>query len=49
VTVQVHRIHELRSQGGEVVARDVPVLAVWVPRELAAWWVSQPQGGTAPC
>jgi len=43
VTVQIHRI-EIR-QGSSVVNSDVPVVAVWIPSELArSWLVQEAQG-----
>jgi hypothetical protein len=44
VTVQIHRL-DLTHQDN-VVARDVPVIAVWVPARLGRGWVVQdPQPG----
>ncbi|HEY3155371.1 MAG TPA: Z1 domain-containing protein [Candidatus Eisenbacteria bacterium] len=40
LTVQVHWV-TLSSDAGEVVAREVPALAVWVPRAMAEEWVVQ--------
>lgn len=41
VTVQVHAL-DLR-QGGDFVARQVPVIAIWLPRRMAIDWVAQHQ------
>jgi hypothetical protein len=44
VTVQIHRLDLTRQDN--VVARDVPVIAVWVPARLGRGWVVQdPQPG----
>jgi hypothetical protein len=45
VTIQIHRLAELRERDGQVVARDVPAVAVWLPGEFADDWVIQDQGG----
>jgi hypothetical protein len=43
VTVQLHRLNlTLRD---EIVARDIPVPAVWVPARLALPWLVQDQAG----
>lgn len=43
VTVQIHVLNLTRD--GNVVARRVPVVAVWVPRRLRRGWLAQaPQG-----
>lgn len=39
VTVQIHTLDLTRSD--EVVAENVPVLAVWVPARLARAWITQ--------
>jgi hypothetical protein len=39
LTIQIHRL-TIRTDEG-VVADDVPVVAVWVPREMSASWISQ--------
>lgn len=45
VTVQVHSINV--KQDGQVVANDVPVIAIWVPRRMGqAWVVAQDQPQT---
>ena len=41
VTVQVHFI-EL-SQDGKIVAQNVPVIALWIPRRMELTWVTQVQ------
>lgn len=41
VTIQIHRI-DLRRDGG-VVAEQVPVIAIWVPRRLGIDWIAQHQ------
>ncbi|MXO61390.1 Z1 domain-containing protein [Qipengyuania oceanensis] len=41
VTVQLHSLRLRRNNA--VVAEDVPVIAIWVPRRLALAWVSQHQ------
>ncbi len=43
LTIQIHRLDQVRWER-EVVAVDVPIIAVWVPRELAAGWIAQDQG-----
>jgi hypothetical protein len=43
VTVQIHRLD--LTQENNVVAQDVPVIAVWVPGRLARGWVVQAQPG----
>jgi hypothetical protein len=43
VTVQIHRLD--LTQENNVVARDVPVIAVWVPAQLARGWIVQAQPG----
>ena len=40
VTVQIHVI-QLTDDDNEVIVRDVPVLAVWIPARLAASWIVQ--------
>lgn len=48
LTIQIHRLNEIRRGDGSqmvVIARDVPVIAVWVPRPMAAAWLIQDQGG----
>ncbi len=47
LTMQIHRIS--LTDGGQVVARDVPVVALWTPAEMAADVLVQNQGGpTSP-
>jgi Z1 domain len=41
LTIQIHNL-EVRT-GPTILARDVPVLAVWVPRAMAAPWLVQAQ------
>lgn len=41
VTIQLHTID--LTEGKEIVKRNVPVVAVWVPERLAAGWISQVQ------
>lgn len=41
VTVQLHRLNIRRND--EIVAEDVPVIAIWIPRWLELDWVSQHQ------
>ncbi len=43
VAIQIHRI-DLTKNRSEVIATDVPVLAVWVPERFARGWVVQDQG-----
>lgn len=41
VTIQVHLINLIRDN--EIVAEDVPVTAVWVPKRMALDWITQGQ------
>ena len=41
VTIQIHTLELTRDNGRQVVARNVPVLAVWVPERLARAWIAQ--------
>ena len=41
VTIQIHDLELTRDRGGQVVARNVPILAVWVPERLARAWIAQ--------
>jgi hypothetical protein len=41
VTIQIHRLD--LTQENQVVAEDIPVIAVWVPERLALTWVVQNQ------
>ena len=43
VTVQIHVVD--LTQDEQVVAEDVPVVAVWIPRRMGASWVIQTQPG----
>lgn len=49
LTIQIHHIDEVRqytnNSRDRVIAKDIPVVAVWVPREMSADWISQDQGG----
>lgn len=48
LTIQIHRLNEIRryeDSRPNVIARDVPVVAIWIPREMAAAWLIQDQGG----
>ena len=47
VTIQVH-ILTLTDADGNVVARDVPVIAVWVPSRMALPWIAQTQPAPEP-
>ena len=40
ITVQIHRLDLKQEQS--IVAEDVPVLGIWVPKRLAKSWISQP-------
>lgn len=42
LTIQLHRLD--LKHNGNVVAADVPAVAVWVPRRMSAHWISQQQG-----
>lgn len=43
MTIQVHRldIYEDARRKDTLVMKDVPALAVWIPREMAADWIVQ--------
>ncbi len=43
VTIQVHTLSLTQGTDNAVVARDVPVIAVWVPERMAIPWVVQDQ------
>ena len=44
VTIQIHELELTRENGTQVVAKDILVLAVWVPERLGrAWVVQDPQ------
>jgi hypothetical protein len=49
VTVQIHR-YDLRRKG-TIVARQMPVIAVWVPARMQSHWIvqDQPRQGAARC
>ena len=47
VTIQVH-ILTLTDVDGNVVARDVAVIAVWVPSRMALSWIAQTQPAPEP-
>lgn len=42
LTIQIHTLRVERD--GALIADEVPAIAVWVPKRMAASWVSQPQG-----
>ncbi|MBX7259348.1 MAG: Z1 domain-containing protein [Candidatus Hydrogenedentes bacterium] len=46
LTIQIHHLDEVR-QDGEVIALDVPVVAIWIPRDMTADWLLQDQGDDA--
>jgi hypothetical protein len=50
VTIQIHRL-TLKSPPNdpkaEVVAEDVPVVAIWIPERLSRQWISQQQDAAA--
>lgn len=41
VTIQVHKF-ELRQEDKEVVASDVPIICIWVPKKMHTNWAAQP-------
>ena len=41
VTIQIHMLELTPNRGSEKVARDIPILAVWVPERLARAWITQ--------
>ena len=41
VTIQIHELELTRENGTQVVAKEIPVLAVWVPERLGPGWVVQ--------
>jgi hypothetical protein len=45
LTIQIHTLNITKGTGAarQVLAQEVPALAVWVPREMAAAWVVQDQ------
>lgn len=47
VTIQIHRLNVLQDRRTrQIVADDVPVVAVWLPSEVASDMVLQNQGGS---
>jgi len=44
MTIQIHNLRVQR--GEEVLARNVRTIAVWIPRQMSADFLVQPQGGT---
>jgi hypothetical protein len=45
LTIQIHKLN-ISNPNHELVASDVPAVAIWVPSPMAADWVSQHQGGS---
>lgn len=45
LTIQIHNLNVSNANQGQL-AGNVPAIAVWVPGEMAADWVSQNQGGS---
>jgi hypothetical protein len=43
VIIQIHSLNELRDKNDAVVAKDVPIIAVWIPPKMSADWISQEQ------
>lgn len=43
VTIQIHNLELTRNRGTIVVARNVPVLAVWIPSRFGRAWIAQNQ------
>jgi len=41
LTIQIHRLRILDADSGADIARDVPTLAVWVPRSMERGWLVQ--------
>ena len=41
VTIQIHGIELTRGPNRRVVADNVPIFAIWVPRRLARTWIAQ--------
>ena len=41
VTIHIHELELTRDGGRQVVAQNVPVLAVWVPERVARAWIAQ--------
>jgi hypothetical protein len=46
VTIQIHTLRVKDS--GNVLADDVPTIAVWIPRSMGAAWISQPHTRSLP-
>ena len=49
VSVQLHTINLTEKQGNQdvIVARSVPVIAIWVPQRMSLDWITQDQQGRA--
>lgn len=47
VTIQIYNLSITQGADDAVVARDVPVIAVWVPARMAIPWIVQDQPPTA--
>ena len=45
VTIQIHNLRVLAPQHGNIIAGNVPAIAVWLPQAMSYEWISQPQGG----
>jgi len=47
VTIQLHRlnVYDGKVSKGKVLGKDVPVVAVWVPREMTQDWLVQQRNG----
>ena len=43
VTIQIHELELTHHRGGHVSARNIPVLAAWVPERLGRSWIAQDQ------
>ena len=48
LTIQIHTLNITRGTGKnrQVLAQDVPAIAIWVPRQMAAPWLVQDQDGS---
>jgi len=46
LTIQMHTLCVRTHDGTTLIADDVPAVAVWVPSDMAADWISQDQGGS---
>ena len=44
VTIQIHKL-ELTTENGDIFS-DVPVVTVWLPKNVSTGWLVQDQGGT---